>query len=316
LEYVIETQGLTKIYRSGRQEIKALDGANVKVPRGAVLGLLGHNGAGKTTLISLLVGLTLPTRGGGRVLGYDIVKESVKIRRKVGLLPEGFGFYDGMTALDNLLFLGELDRLPKAELKERTGQVLETVGLQDLSERKVSTFSRGMKQRLGIAQALLKDPELLILDEPTAGIDPDGAKGFRDLVVRSSKEGRTTIISTHLLFEIGMICTHATIIKLGKVLAHGSLEELAKTVTQTKGRRYEVVVGKEAGRLAEQVKRIEGVVQVAMEGDKVLISADRDVGDHIYDLIQKGYEVESFGSVPPSWEEIFTHFHGEVEKLA
>jgi len=250
------------------------------------------------------------------VLGYDIVKESVKIRRKVGLLPEGFGFYDGMTALANLLFLGELDGIPKAELKERAGQVLETVGLQDLSERKVSTFSRGMKQRLGIAQALLKDPELLILDEPTAGVDPDGAKGFRDLVVKSSKEGRTTIISTHLLFEIGMICTHATIVKLGKVLAHGSLEELAKTVTQTKGRRYEVVVGKGAGRLAEQVKRIDGVVRVAMEGDKVLISADRDVGDLIYDSIQKGYEVESFGSVPPSWEEIFTHFHGQAEKLA
>lgn len=193
---------------------------------------------------------------------------------------------------------------------------LEAVGLEDLSERKVSTFSHGMKQRLGIAQALLKDPELLILDEPTAGVDPQGAKGFRDLVVKLSREGRTTIISTHLLYEIGMICTHAAIIKQGKVLANGSLEELAKAVTQARGWRYEVVVKKGAGRLAEQVKAIEGVEQVVMEGNKVLITASREVGDPIYDLLQKGYEVESFGSAPPSWEEIFTHFHGEVEKLA
>ena len=170
-------------------------------------------------MISLLVGLTLPTRGGARVLGHDIVKESVEIRRKVGLLPEGFGFYGGMTALDNLLFLGELDGIPRAELKERAAQTLDTVGLKELSERKVSTFSRGMNQRLGIAQALLKDPDLLILDEPTVGVDIRTREYLYGTISELAKEGISIILMSSDLKEVLRLSNRVLLMRKGRIVA-------------------------------------------------------------------------------------------------
>ncbi|MEM3103881.1 MAG: ABC transporter ATP-binding protein, partial [Candidatus Bathyarchaeia archaeon] len=196
MSYAIETHDLTKIYKSEGKTVVAVDHLNLKVERGLVFGLLGPNGAGKTTLIMMLTGLTLPTSGSGKVLGYDIVKESLQIRRKVGLLPDPFGFYDHLTAEQNLEYIAALNDMPKAERRKRIEEVLTTVGLYEVKDRKVGGFSRGMKQRLGIAQALIKDPELLIFDEPTAGLDPEGARAFREQVAKLSKEGKTIMLST------------------------------------------------------------------------------------------------------------------------
>jgi ABC-2 type transport system ATP-binding protein len=150
-EYVIETENLVKVYRDRSGEVRALDGVTVRVPRGVLFGLFGPNGSGKTTLISILVGLQLPTSGSARVLGYDCVRESIEIRRRVGLLPENYGFYEYMTARENLEYLGKLDGLPAQELERRIPEVLELVGLREWADAKVKGFSRGMTQRLALA---------------------------------------------------------------------------------------------------------------------------------------------------------------------
>jgi ABC-2 type transport system ATP-binding protein len=313
MEYIIETENLTKIYGKGKEAIKALDNVSLKVPKGSVCGLLGHNGAGKTTLISLLVGLTLPTSGSGKVLGYDIVKESINIRRKVGLLPEGFGFYDDMSALENLIYLGQLYGLSLKDATLKAKEVLEKIGLSNEMNRKVAAFSRGMKQRLGIAQALLKDPELLILDEPTVGVDPYGAKGFRDLIISLSKEGITTMISTHLLHEIGIICDYAIILKRGKLLDYGNLKDMTQKVIEKIGATYEISIKGNIIDLMEKFKSIEGVKKVYIEDNKLIINVSFDKRDRILQFLrEKEIVFEYFNERPISWEEIFMEIHGGV----
>ncbi len=168
-------KNLVKIFKDA-PPVTALDNVNLKVPKGSIYGLFGPNGAGKSTLISILMDLTLPTKGSGKVLGFDVLRESLEIRMRIGLLPEGFGFYDNMTALENLKYFGLLDGVPAERIKQKAVEALEKEGLSDMANSKVSAFSRGMKQRLGIAQALTKDPEVPIFDEPTVGIDPDGVR--------------------------------------------------------------------------------------------------------------------------------------------
>jgi len=313
MEYIIETENLTKIYGKGKEAVKALDNVSLKVPKGSVCGLLGHNGAGKTTLISLLVGLTLPTSGSGKVLGYDIVKESINIRRKVGLLPEGFGFYDDMSALENLIYLGQLDGLSLKDATLKAKEVLEKIGLSNEMNRKVAAFSRGMKQRLGIAQALLKNPELLILDEPTVGVDPYGAKGFRDLIISLSKEGITTMISTHLLHEIGIICDYAIILKRGKLLDYGNLKDMTQKVIEKIGATYEISIKGNIIDLMEKFKSIEGVKKVYIEDNKLIINVSFDKRDRILQFLrEKEIVFEYFNERPISWEEIFMEIHGGI----
>jgi ABC-2 type transport system ATP-binding protein len=313
MEYIIETENLTKIYGKGKEAVKALDNVSLKVPKGSVCGLLGHNGAGKTTLISLLVGLTLPTSGSGKVLGYDIVKESINIRRKVGLLPEGFGFYDDMSALENLIYLGQLDGLSLKDATLKAKEVLEKIGLSNEINRKVAAFSRGMKQRLGIAQALLKNPELLILDEPTVGVDPYGAKGFRDLIISLSKEGITTMISTHLLHEIGIICDYAIILKRGKLLDYGNLKDMTQKVIEKIGATYEISIKGNIIDLMEKFKSIEGVKKVYIEDNKLIINVSFDKRDRILQFLrEKEIVFEYFNERPISWEEIFMEIHGGI----
>jgi len=313
MEYIIETENLTKIYGKGKEAVKALDNVSLKVPKGSICGLLGHNGAGKTTLISLLVGLTLPTSGSGKVLGYDIVKESINIRRKVGLLPEGFGFYDDMSALENLIYLGQLDGLSLKDATLKAKEVLEKIGLSNEMNRKVAAFSRGMKQRLGIAQALLKNPELLILDEPTVGVDPYGAKGFRDLIISLSKEGITTMISTHLLHEIGIICDYAIILKRGKLLDYGNLKDMTQKVIEKIGATYEILIKGNIIDLMEKFKSIEGVKKVYIEDNKLIVNVSFDKRDRILQFLrEKEIVFEYFNERPISWEEIFMEIHGGV----
>lgn len=318
MSFVIETKNLVKIYGSEKSGVKALDGVNMKVPKGSVYGLFGPNGAGKTTLISILVGLVLPTKGSATVLGYDAVKNSIEIRKRVGLLPEGVGLYEHMTALENLKFLGTLDGFPQGRIEKRALEVLEIVGLKDKANSKVSTFSRGMKQRLGVAQALLKDPELLILDEPTVGIDPQGVSEFRDLVRKlSSKEGKTVLMSTHLLYEVGMLVTHAAIIREGRILAQGSIDELSKPVRDFKGYTFEIQVKSSGDSLLQEVRSLPEVKEVTLRNDKLIIVARSDIGETLFSLINKDPyrgQVESLTHLNPSWDELYQFYQrGEVK---
>ncbi|RLF16284.1 MAG: ABC transporter ATP-binding protein [Thermoprotei archaeon] len=304
MRYVVETEGLCKYYG----DVKAVDGVNLKVPRGTVFGIFGHNGAGKTTLISILAGLVLPTKGKAQVLGYDVIRESLEIRKRIGLLPEGFGFYEDLSALDNLIYLAELDGMDKETAKKRALEVLEIVGLKNHAEDKVSTFSRGMKQRLGIAQAILKDPDLIILDEPTVGIDPYGAMKIRQLIVTIAKGGKTVIISTHLLYEIGQICTHAAIMRMGKVIMEGSLEELINAIRDTYGYRYEIEVfdDKAVNLIKKNVDNIKGINRVDIRGLKMIIYSQHNISREISRLLKDiEVEVKTFKEITPSWEEIY-----------
>jgi ABC-2 type transport system ATP-binding protein len=310
VEYVIETDGLTKIYRSEGREVLALDHLNLKVKRNSVFGLLGPNGAGKTTLIMTLIGLTLPTSGSAKVLGLDVVKESLKVRRKVGVLPEGVAFYDHLTAEQNLNYIAALNDIPKEARRGRIEEALRVVGLLDVKDRKVGGFSRGMKQRLGIAQALLKDPELLIFDEPTAGLDPEAARAFKDLALKFRDGGKTVMISTHLLFEVGPLCDHVAIINRGRIVVQGNVKELVEKMMAEEGYRIRVWGRGNVGKLVEALANLKGVKDVRLEENYIVINAASDIRTEVSRLAPEcGVEVATLELLTPSLEDLFMKYY-------
>ncbi|HOK76766.1 MAG TPA: ABC transporter ATP-binding protein [Verrucomicrobiota bacterium] len=222
---IIQTENLTRRY--GRQV--AVDGLTLEINEREIFGFLGPNGAGKTTTILMLLGLTEPTSGSARVLGYDPTRDPLEIKRQVGYLPENVGFYDDLTGRENLRFMAELNRLPEARITEKIEEALRTVGLNGEGDKLVGAYSRGMRQRLGIAELLIKDPKLLILDEPTLGLDPDGTNKMLDLIHALSRDrGITVMLSSHQLEQVQRICTRVGIMIKGKLVAVGTIEELAK----------------------------------------------------------------------------------------
>lgn len=316
MNIVIETENLTKIFSDRYGKVTAVDNVNLKIPEKTVTGLIGHNGAGKTTLISMLVGLILPTSGNGRVLGYDIVKESFKIREKVGLLPEGFGFYDHLTAYKNLEYIALLNHIPREKIKNIIEEVLEEVGLKKYMHMSVKGFSRGMKQRLGIAQALLKNPDILILDEPTAGIDPEGAIGFKNLIKEFVNNGKTVLISTHLLHELGDICNYAIIMKNGRVLSQGYIEDLKNRYIEEYGHVY-LLKFREGEELFIKGMKDKDHIRVERRNSYIRIYSKKDVIDEINEIIKSDkILVEEIRYIKPSLEKLFLYHHfGKVVEL-
>lgn len=227
-DVVIRTEGLTKIFEKGKKrEVVALDKVDLEIRRGEVFGLLGPNGAGKTTLIRLLVGLLTPTEGKASVLGRDIVKEIDYIRERVALLPQEAGIYDRLTARENLVYYGGLYGIPEEELNERAEELLKTVGLLDKQDYQVKGFSGGMKRKVLVARALIIEPEIIFLDEPTTGIDTVGARIVRNLLKKLSKEEQLTIIlTTHDLNEVSELCDRVGILNQGRLVATGRPSEL------------------------------------------------------------------------------------------
>jgi ABC-2 type transport system ATP-binding protein len=222
---IIQTDGLTRRY--GRQT--AVDGLTLEINEREVFGFLGPNGAGKTTTILMLLGLTEPTTGHARVLGFDPAHDPLEIKRQVGYLPENVGFYDDLTGRENLRYMARLNRLPEDKARARIEAALGTVGLEGEGDKLVGAYSRGMRQRLGIAELLIKEPRLLILDEPTLGLDPDGTNKMLDLIVSFTRErGITIMLSSHQLEQVQRICTRVGIMIKGKLVALGTIEELGK----------------------------------------------------------------------------------------
>jgi ABC-2 type transport system ATP-binding protein len=223
--WAIEMDGLTKVFRSlWRKPVVAVQDLNLKVPIGSVFGFLGPNGAGKTTTLNLLLGNLRPTRGTGRIFGYPI--GNPEVRRLIGYLPEKFQFHDFLTAEEFLDFHARLLGLPSSVRRRRIDAVLEFVGLQERRRSKVREFSRGMLQRLGIAQALLNEPKLVILDEPTSALDPLGRWEVRNLILRLKEQGVTVFLNSHLLSEVEMTCDAVAILNKGQLVFQGKLDEL------------------------------------------------------------------------------------------
>jgi len=222
---VIETEELTKKY--GHQI--AVNRLNLKIYEGEIFGFLGPNGAGKTTTLLMFLGLTEPTSGKVRVIGYDPIREQLRIKEKVGYLPENVGFYEDMNARQNLQYVARLNRIPDDISSKRIDEWLKNVGLWNDAEKKVGNYSKGMRQRLGIAEVMIKEPKILFLDEPTIGLDPEGTNWMLDMIRTLSKEKKITIfLSSHLLDQVQRICDRVGIMIKGNLVAVGPIEELAK----------------------------------------------------------------------------------------
>src|SRR6186997_1100225 len=228
-ETVISVSGLTKVFKDfwGRPKARAVDKVDFTVRRGEVFGLLGPNGSGKSTTVKMLLGLLFPTKGHIEIFGNS--PRHVATKSRIGYLPEESYLYRYLDSDETLDFFGNLFDLPAAERKQRTEQLLDMVGLSKARRRQVGEFSKGMQRRIGLAQALINDPDLVILDEPTAGLDPLGCREVKDLILALARRGKTVILSSHLLSDVEDVCDRVVIYYGGKVQAMGTLKELLAT---------------------------------------------------------------------------------------
>jgi ABC-2 type transport system ATP-binding protein len=219
----IQTVNLSKSYRDNL----ALDELNLTVMEGEIFGLLGHNGAGKTTAVNILTTLLSPSKGTAKIFGNDIIRDARAVQRTIGYLPENVQFYDNLTLYENLEYFGRLSGLENP--KKRIAEVLELLDFTGHDNQRLATFSKGMRQRVGIAQAILHEPKLLFLDEPTSGLDPQGVKGLRDLILRLNKLLDITIfMNTHLLSEVTQTCTSIGILRSGQLIYQNTLADTIK----------------------------------------------------------------------------------------
>jgi len=250
MEYVIETFSLTKIFADwwGRNRVVAVDDLNLKVRTNEVFGFLGPNGSGKTTTLKMLLGLLHPTKGKAIILGGD--STDPQINRRIGFLPEESYLYKYLTARETLDFYGQLFKLPAKVRKMRIEALLDMVGLKAVANRTVGTFSKGMARRIGLAQALINDPELLILDEPTTGLDPIGTRQIKDLIIELAKRGKTVLLCSHLLADVEDVCDRIAILYGGRVQAEGNVQNLLRHSDKT-----EITTGRLSQAALEKIKQ-------------------------------------------------------------
>jgi ABC-2 type transport system ATP-binding protein len=297
---MIKVEGLTKDYGLRR----AIDNLTFHAEKGEILGFLGPNGAGKTTAMRILCGYMPPTSGVAKVAGFDVVDQSLDVRKRVGYLPETVPLYTDMSVFDYLKFMADLRHLKDAD--ERVDEVLETVHMTERSESMISSLSKGMRQRIGIAQAIIHKPEVLILDEPTIGLDPAQIVDVRSIIRELGKE-RTVLLSTHILSEAQQVCDRVLIINKGKIVAEDTPERLQARLTGS-GRIFLKVRGDEDG-LAGVIKKVAGVVNVDPEGEgalEVSTVAGQDLRPEIARVVVKeGFDLLEIRLVGMSLEDIF-----------
>ncbi|CCQ94140.1 ABC transporter related protein [[Clostridium] ultunense Esp] len=281
MENVIQLEGLTKRYG----EFTAVDHLDLSLKKGEIFGFLGPNGAGKSTTILMLLGLVEPTEGTAHVLGYNATREPLEVKRRVGYLPDNVGFYEEMTGLENLLFTAELNGLSRDEGEKRAKNLLTRVGLTEAQGKKAGTYSRGMRQRLGLADVLMKQPELIILDEPTLGIDPEGVRDFLALIQTLSKEeGITVLLSSHHLHQVQRICDRVGLFVRGRLIALGTVEELSRQLFPEEDSLLEVEIDQVEEEILEAIRKVEGVTQVEREGERLEIRCGRKSGGRSYPI--------------------------------
>jgi len=305
-EFVINTQGLGKSY-NGVQALKLLD---LKVPKNSIFGFLGPNGRGKTTAIKLLLGLTRPTSGGGAIFGQDIVQDSLEIRKRIGYLAQDPRFYEHMTAREILRFKARFYyRGPASEIETRIAETLELVGLEDKADRPIKGFSGGERQRLGIAQAQINYPDLLILDEPAASLDPMGRRDVLEVMERLQKYA-TIFYSTHILDDVQRVSDTVAILNHGKLVALAPIEEL---LAGSQGTIYSLVIEGDAGPAQERVRSQAWVADIkAVTGDdettwQVAVTDEAAAKDQLLRLVLSDEQitVTQFGQKIYELEEIF-----------
>ncbi|NPA31731.1 MAG: ABC transporter ATP-binding protein [Chloroflexi bacterium] len=301
---MIKARGLTKYY--GRR--LAIDHLTFEAHKGEIVGFLGPNGAGKTTTMRILTGYMPPSDGDAWVAGYHVVDESLEVRRRVGYLPENVALYDDMTVWDYLRFMGQLRQVP--DLDERIAEVLERVNLLERSESFIGSLSRGMRQRVGLAQAILHRPEVLILDEPTMGLDPAQRVEVRDLIREIGQE-HTVMLSTHILSEAQELCDRVLIINEGRILAEDTPEELELRLRGAQRVRLQVSGPASAAELQTRLAALPGVLQVhAADAQHLEVELAPDAGRDLRPVLARavldaGYDLHEMCTVSLSLEDIF-----------
>ena len=265
---VLETHDLTKIYNG----TPVVDNLNLIIEEGEIFGFLGPNGAGKTTAILMILGLTEPSSGEVSVFGYNSTREPLKVKSITSYLPENVGFYEDLTAWENLFYITRLNNIPEKEAKVRIEEILSLVGLSEAKNLEVGKFSKGMKQRLGLGTVFVKKPKLAILDEPTTGIDPQGVEEILKLIIKANREENITIfLCSHLLYQIQKICSKIGIFSSGKMVALGSLEEISKKILTEKSNRLEISFDntQDAAQLVDSIKKLDGVLGVEKRAEDI-----------------------------------------------
>jgi ABC-2 type transport system ATP-binding protein len=271
----IRARGLTKKYG----DFTAVDGLDLTVQHGEVFGLLGPNGAGKTTTILMLLGLSEPTSGTARVLDFDPARDPIAVKRRVGYLPDNVGFYGGMTGRANLRYTARLNRIDRDVAEERIDSLLARVGLADAGDNKVETYSRGMRQRLGLADVLVKEPSIIILDEPTTAIDPAGVEEVLALVRDLARDGSAVLLASHLLHQVQQVCDRVGIFVSGRLVASGTTDKLA---AEAGAGRVHVELSAPGSRdtvrkAAASVAGVESVEEDPHDRNMMVVTATRDV---------------------------------------
>ncbi len=312
-ETVIRTEGLSKRYGA----FEAVRELNLGIGRAEVFGLLGPNGAGKTTTILMLLGLTEPSAGSVRVLGFDPLREPLEVKRRVGYLPDSVGFYDDLSAESNLLYTARLAGLETETARRRIGEALAKMSLAAVARRKVGTFSRGMRQRLGLAEILLKEPRVVILDEPTTGLDPEAAQEFLQLIRRLKEEGITVLLSSHLLHQVQAVCDRVGLFHRGRMVLEGTVRDLANRILGGSFRlRLEAEKRDRCGgaALIEGLRAIPEVTAVeALDECRYQIEARRDVRPEVADrVIAAGGRLLGLSREDPGLDEVYTRYFEEA----
>ncbi|MES5486027.1 ABC transporter ATP-binding protein [Bradyrhizobium sp. INPA03-11B] len=302
-EAVIAARDLTKRYGN----TSVVDAINFDIAKGEVFGLLGPNGAGKTTTILMMLGLTEISAGRVSVLGFDPARQPLQVKRRVGYLPDAVGFYDHLTAVENLAYAAKLMGLGVAERSRRIAAALTRVRLLDVADKRVATFSRGMRQRLGLAEIIVKRAEIAILDEPTSGLDPQATIEFLDLIRELKAEGVTVLLSSHMLDQVQRVCDRVALFRAGKIAMMGSVAELS---VQVLGAGFVVEVEADGAGIARRLAAIPGVGNVeTLADDRFRMTADRDVrADAARAVVAANGALRRLSVDEPSLEAIYAHY--------
>ena len=308
---IIEAKELTKRYGSAL----AVDRLDLAIEMGEVFGLLGPNGAGKTTTILMILGLTEPTSGSIATVGFDPLRQPLEVKRRVGYLPDSVGFYDHMSGRDNLRFTARLGGLPSARIEESIAAALARVHLAEAADRPVGTYSRGMRQRLGIAEILMRKVEVAILDEPTSGLDPQTTREFLDLIRSLKGEGMTVVLSSHLLDLVQSICDRVALFSNGRIGLAGRVDALMRDVL---GGTYVVDLEATGEGLESRLAAVDAVRRLTpLAGNRLRIDADSDVrGAIARTVVEAGGELRALSIGHASLEDVYTRYFEGVRHAA
>ena len=309
---MIQTVGLTKCYG----DKTAVNQLNLSIRKGEVFGLLGPNGAGKTTTTLMLLGLTEPTEGFAVIGGKDCTRDPIGVKRLVGYLPDNVGFYGDMTGRENLYFTGKLNGLADEVIRKRTEELLERVGMTEAADYKTKTYSRGMKQRLGIADVLIKDPEIIIMDEPTLGIDPQGMRDLLSLIRElSEKDGRTILLSSHQLYQVQQICDRVGIFVNGSLIACGTISELGRRMEREGKYTLELSAEPDNAALLSLLSQLKGVDGTEREGEQILVHSREDIRRRVtLELTANGYTLLELRQKGGDLDEIYSRYFEKAER--